>query len=128
VKRIYSLKRRVLLREVFKKGKRFSTNGLDLLVLKSKKDFLFFFKNRDYTQYQKIRIGITVSGKYGNAVARNRAKRKIREICRELLPEMGEGYLMVFRPGADFKALSFIVLKENVKNLIITAGVIGGAD
>ena len=36
-----------------------------------------------------IRIGITVSGKVGGAVVRNRMKRRFRELARAILPEAG---------------------------------------
>ncbi|MCW3835444.1 ribonuclease P protein component [Sphingomonas canadensis] len=36
-----------------------------------------------------MRIGITVSGKVGNAVIRNRMKRRFRALARELLPQAG---------------------------------------
>jgi ribonuclease P protein component len=42
-----------------------------------------------------IRIGYTCSKKVGNSVARNRAKRRLREIARAVLPANG-------RPGWDY--------------------------
>lgn len=41
------------------------------------------------------RIGYTCSKRVGNAVARNRAKRRLREVARLALPELG-------RPGHDY--------------------------
>lgn len=36
-----------------------------------------------------MRVGITVSGKVGGAVVRNRMKRRLRELARAVLPESG---------------------------------------
>jgi ribonuclease P protein component len=52
---------------------------------------------------QRPRIGITVSRRIGNAVARNRIKRRVRECfrlgLREMLP-LGANLVVIARPGA----------------------------
>jgi ribonuclease P protein component len=50
-----------------------------------------------------IRVGFTCSKKVGNAVARNRAKRRLRAAARLVLPELGRDgwdYVLIGRPEA----------------------------
>lgn len=57
------------------------------------------------------RFGISVSKKVGNAVVRNRVRRRVREILRAALPELKQGFdaIIVARSAAaeaDFAALT----------------------
>ncbi|WP_444667454.1 ribonuclease P protein component [Cereibacter changlensis] len=86
-----------------------------LQVLKKRADFLraasakrqgtpgFLLQARKRAEDGPIRVGFTCSKKLGNAVARNRAKRRLREIARFTLPAGGRAgwdYVLVGRPNA----------------------------
>ncbi|MDC1384326.1 ribonuclease P protein component [Planktomarina temperata] len=95
-----------------KSGDRGSSDLLVLERLKQRKDFLrlahakrvhstsFVLQARDRGDAQVLRVGFTCSKKVGNAVARNRAKRRLREIARLILPRFGQAghdYVLVGR-------------------------------
>ena len=62
-------------------------------------------------QHDAIRFGITVTKKIGNAVVRNRMKRRFRALLREALPERGlaaHDHVLIGREGGverDFAKL-----------------------
>lgn len=57
--------------------------------------FILQARERRPDEAEGIRVGFTCSKKVGNAVARNRAKRRLRAAAREVLPLAG-------RPGWDY--------------------------
>lgn len=77
--------------------------------------FLLQARRRDLAEAPAdlTRVGFTCSKKLGNAVTRNRAKRRLRAIARAVLPRAGRpgwDYVLVGRPeatvGRDFAAMT----------------------
>ena len=87
------------------RGKRYATPGFVLLV----------FDRRDGDA--AIRLGITITKKVGNAVVRNRMRRRFRELMREMLGEQGKAgadHILIGRDGGiekDFGELRADMLK-----------------
>jgi len=85
-------------------GERAAPPAVSVCVIKNRADFLkasrarriampgfvLQARKRNDPETQGVRVGFTCSKKVGNAVARNRAKRRLREIARELLPTLGK--------------------------------------
>jgi ribonuclease P protein component len=87
------------------RGKRYATPGFVLLV----------FDRRDDDPAK--RLGITITKKVGNAVVRNRMRRRFRELARELLAEHGKAgadHILIGRDGGierDFGMLRAEMVK-----------------
>ena len=96
----------------------FAVSPSDMSVLRQRSDFLkaaqarrtgtkgFLLQARRRNPAEAaqaaVRIGFTCSKKVGNAVTRNRAKRRLRALCRAVMPGLarpGWDYVLVGRPG-----------------------------
>lgn len=73
----------------------------------------------------EARLGIAVPKKIGGAVVRNRIKRRLREVWRELLPEVPRGadyVLLVRAPLAEAEGRDAAWLRERVQEILGKAG------
>ncbi|MDP6345635.1 MAG: ribonuclease P protein component [Alphaproteobacteria bacterium] len=87
------LKRRSDFLRIARKGRRFAAPGLVLQVARRP-------GAGGETSETAVRIGFTVSKKVGNAVARNRAKRRLRAAAARVMPydaKAGRDYVLIGR-------------------------------
>lgn len=96
--KFYAISENHLYRNAFKNGRRKSSRSLAVYVLRDRKAALLKKANPEKKTIN--RIGIQASKKVGGAVARNRAKRVIREAYRKIDNEYGikQGWLIVITP------------------------------
>ena len=69
----------------------------------------------------RARCGIIVSKRVGKAVVRNRVKRRLREIVREL--DMVPGIDVIFSARPQAAVAGFDTLKRDVENSLVQAGI-----
>jgi len=123
VKKIHSLKGRNSFKEVFSRGRRYNTEGVQLIVLKRDGGIKGSHGPADL-QNGESRLGISIGRSYGNAVQRNRAKRRIRAMVRELLPAVKKGYYIIIRPGKGFQKAEYTGASANIRCLFKKAGIV----
>lgn len=84
--------------QVKRHGRRSSTQCFNLLASR--------------TEDSVSQVGIVVGRRFGNAVKRNRSKRRFRELVRAIYPDLIPGYHLLVFPKRDALTLSFGELKE----------------
>ncbi|MCI5052343.1 MAG: ribonuclease P protein component [Simkaniaceae bacterium] len=73
------------------------------------------------TERPEVRMGITVSRKYGKAHDRNRFKRVVRETYRHLRPDLPGGVDFEVRPRVKVADMKELEMLEELKRLIVNA-------
>jgi ribonuclease P protein component len=104
----FRLLRRADFRRVYEKGQRRSASLCTV-----------FFHSNGLTY---SRLGITVPARVGNAVMRNRIKRRLREIFRLNRPEIAAGWDIVVNPRAQAAEADFLKLQREFLRLLPGTG------
>ncbi|CCU79883.1 Ribonuclease P protein component [Halanaerobium saccharolyticum subsp. saccharolyticum DSM 6643] len=100
-----SLKKNKEFKKVYENGKSYATRNLVIYCL-------------NYEKGKKNRYGLSVSKKIGNAVVRNKLKRRLREIIREFEKEKEfKGYDIIFIARKPVVQIGYQHLKRDVNKL-----------
>lgn len=103
-----SLKERYSFKYMLKKSKYISKEYITVYFLKD--------KNIEDENF----LGICVSKKHGNSVARNRLKRWVREAYKEIEPNINKGFkiIVLYKKNINVDNIDFHVLKEELNNCL----------
>ena len=74
----------------------------------------------------QTRVGISVSKRIGNAVTRNRVKRRIREATRLRVERVSQGWDAIFVARVPVAAADFAAVSDAVEQLMRRSGLLSG--
>ncbi len=110
MKRCYSLKRNKEFRYAYRVGKSVGTKSMVLIYAKNKQE--------------ELKIGFSVSKKLGNAVTRNKIKRRMREAVTPLIPDIKRGYKLIFIAKHPLKDERFTAICSGMNYMLKKSGLL----
>ena len=106
MKKSYRVKRRQDFQAIFGQGKSVANKR-------------FVVYSLDEAQ-KHFRVGLSVSKKLGNAVTRNRVKRKLRHVLMEFAPNLvNQDFVVIARKGVE--TLDYHEVKQNLEHVLTLA-------
>ena len=125
MKRLFSLKGRKYFQEVIQKGKRYYSEGVRLVVFRViESKGMFFDGNHKERCPANPKIGITIGKKFGNAVERNRAKRQVRAIVRDMVTDLMNNTILIISIYKEFRELNYQQARRKIERIIDKAGLL----
>jgi ribonuclease P protein component len=109
--RVNRLRRRTEIHMVRRRGRRRSHRLLLLFA--------------DEKTHGTTRFAVSVGARIGNAVVRNRLKRRIREAIRRQLPDVQDGWDCLFVAREAIVEAPFSEIEVAVQSLLIRSGILG---
>lgn len=109
--RSYSLKRHKEFRYTYRVGRSVGTRLFSLVWAKNRSD--------------SVKVGFSVSKKIGNAVLRNRAKRRLRACITPMLGSIRKGTNLIFIARHDVLDVPFPEMQKQMEDVIRRAGLWG---
>ncbi len=108
MRREYSLRRNKEFRYVYRRGKSVSDKYFVLIYIR--------------TKTPRLKVGFSVSKKLGNAVHRNKIKRRMKEAFFSMLTEVSKTSQIVFVPRERAKDLEYSSILASLGSLLKKAG------
>lgn len=108
--RLVTLKRNKEFNYVYKRGKAVARPDFTLVYAKSR--------------YGGLRTGFSVSRKVGNSVMRNKARRRMKEALRILLPEVKGNFSVIFVAKPQITDVVFADLVKQMRSALKKAGIV----
>ena len=108
MRREYSLRRNEEFRYVYRRGKSVSDKYFVLIYVKTKTPHL--------------KVGFSVSKKVGNAVCRNKLKRRMKEAFFSMLSDVSKKSLIVFVPRNNASTIEHTQILSSMGKLLKKAG------
>lgn len=108
----YRLRKNIEFKRVYNKGKNYWNRNLTLYVKKN--------------GLEETRLGITITKKIGNAVVRNKIKRRVKEIYRLNKHRVKNGYDLIFIPKKNVVDLSYKELERSIIHILRISKILRG--
>jgi ribonuclease P protein component len=116
----YRLRRRQAFDQIYQQGRRQSGSVLSITCLP---------RPEGSSSSQSSQLAVVVSKKVSrHAVGRNRIKRRLRAVIREVLPDLEPGYWIIISARPSCADRSYPDLKVELQRLLKKAGVLKTAD